>query len=205
MCPDNMLAPNLKPRDIFLAKYEMNSIKTNKGNKARGQPAGTKREKKTKPCFWKPNTVAPKTTVKLTAKVNTKWLVEAKLYGTIPIKLLIKININNVYINGKYICPLLEFIWFVTMLCIVAYRDSWLIDQRLLTTLLKLVAKIFKVNAVKVPIIKYSPILVRERFKLASIGAFKLNIEFISNCSRGLGIVIYKNVVISFLLLEVYI
>jgi hypothetical protein len=76
------------------------------------------------------------------------------------------------------------------MLCIVAYRDSWLIDQRLLTTLLKLVAKIFKVNAVKVPIIKYSPILVRERFKLASIGAFKLNIEFISNCSRGLGIVI---------------
>jgi hypothetical protein len=27
--------------------------------------------------------------------------VEAKLYGTIPIKLFIKININNAYIKGK--------------------------------------------------------------------------------------------------------
>ncbi len=57
----------------------MNSIKTNRGNKAKGQPAGTNREKNTKPCFWNPNIVAPKTIVKLKAKVNTKWLVEAKL------------------------------------------------------------------------------------------------------------------------------
>ena len=57
----------------------MNSIKTNKGNKANGQPAGTKREKNTKPCFWNPKIVAPKTIVKLKANVNTKWLVEAKL------------------------------------------------------------------------------------------------------------------------------
>ena len=42
-----MLAANLKPNEIFLAKYEMNSIKTSKGNKGKGQPAGTKREKKT--------------------------------------------------------------------------------------------------------------------------------------------------------------
>ena len=66
-----MLAANLKPKEIFLAKYEMNSIKTNKGNKAKGQPDGTKREKKTKPCFWNPNIVAPKTIVKLKAKVST--------------------------------------------------------------------------------------------------------------------------------------
>jgi hypothetical protein len=57
----------------------MNSIKTNKGSKAKGQPAGTKREKNTKPCFWNPNIVAPKTIVKLREKVRTKWLVEAKL------------------------------------------------------------------------------------------------------------------------------
>jgi hypothetical protein len=57
----------------------MNSIKTNKGNKANGQPEGTKREKNTKPCSTNPNIVAPITIVKLKAKVNTKWLVEAKL------------------------------------------------------------------------------------------------------------------------------
>ncbi len=50
----------------------MNSIKTNKGNRAKGQPAGTNREKNTNPCFWNPNIVAPKTIVKLKANVNTK-------------------------------------------------------------------------------------------------------------------------------------
>lgn len=74
-----MLAANLNPNDIFLAKYEMNSISTNKGNKAKGQPAGTNREKNSNPCFWNPNIVAPKTIVKLREKVNTKWLVDAKL------------------------------------------------------------------------------------------------------------------------------
>lgn len=62
-----------------VAIYYMNSIKTNNGNKAKGQPAGTKREKNTRPCFWNPNIVVPKTIVKLKANVNTKWLVEAKL------------------------------------------------------------------------------------------------------------------------------
>jgi hypothetical protein len=50
----------------------MNSIKTNNGNKAKGQPAGTNKEKNFKPCFWKPNIVAPNTTVKLSANVNMK-------------------------------------------------------------------------------------------------------------------------------------
>ena len=67
-----MLAPNLSPKETFLDKYEMNSIKTNKGNKANGQPAGTNKEKNSNPCFWKPKKVAPNTTVKLRAKVNTK-------------------------------------------------------------------------------------------------------------------------------------
>ena len=90
-----MLAPNLNPRDILRDKYEINSIKTKSGNKPNGQPAGTKSEKNSSPCFWKPKIVAPKTIVKLRENVNTKWLVEAKLYGTKPIKLLIKINMNK--------------------------------------------------------------------------------------------------------------
>ena len=77
------------------ARYEMNSISTKSGNKAKGQPAGTSNEKKCSPCFWKPNIVAPKTIVKLKEKVNIKWLVEAKLYGIIPIKLFIKIKTNK--------------------------------------------------------------------------------------------------------------
>lgn len=80
---------------MFLAKYEINSIKTNRGNKAKGQPEGTNKEKNFNPCFWKPNIVAPKTTVKLIKKVNAKCEVEAKLYGTNPIKLFTKINKNN--------------------------------------------------------------------------------------------------------------
>ena len=67
-----MLAANLKPREIFLARYDMNSISTNKGNNGKGQPAGTNREKNSKPCFWNPNIVAPNTIVKLREKVNTK-------------------------------------------------------------------------------------------------------------------------------------
>lgn len=81
MWPDKMLAANLNPNEIFLAKYEMNSIRTSKGNKAKGQPAGTNREKNSNPCFWNPNIVAPNTIVKLREKVTTKWLVDAKLYG----------------------------------------------------------------------------------------------------------------------------
>lgn len=90
-----MLAASLRPNDTFLARYEINSINTNKDNKAKGQPAGTNREKNLKPCFWKPKIVAPKTTVKLIKNVKIKCEVEAKLYGTIPIKLLIKINVNR--------------------------------------------------------------------------------------------------------------
>ena len=79
MWPLNILAPNLRPKETFLDKYEMNSIKTSKGNKAKGQPAGTNKEKNSNTCFWNPKIVAPNTTVKLRANVNIKWLVDAKL------------------------------------------------------------------------------------------------------------------------------
>lgn len=72
MCPLRILAPNLRPKETFLDKYDINSINTNKGNKANGQPAGTNKEKNSKPCFWKPSIVAPNTTVKLRENVNIK-------------------------------------------------------------------------------------------------------------------------------------
>ena len=88
-----MLAPNLKPNDTQRETYEMNSIPTNKGNKAKGQPLGTKSEKNFKPCFTKDNIVAPITIVKLREKVKTKWAVDAKLYGLIVIYAIInKLN-----------------------------------------------------------------------------------------------------------------
>ncbi len=59
----------------------MNSITTNRGNKAKGHPAGTNKEKNLNPCFSNPSIVAPKTIVKLHEKVKIKWDVEAKLYG----------------------------------------------------------------------------------------------------------------------------
>lgn len=67
-----MLAANLSPRETLRARYEINSIRTKRGNKPKGQPAGTNREKNSKPCFWNPKIVAPKTTVKLIENVNIK-------------------------------------------------------------------------------------------------------------------------------------
>ena len=52
-----MLAPSLKPNDTQRESYDINSIPTNKGNKAKGQPDGTKSEKNFKPCFLNPNIV----------------------------------------------------------------------------------------------------------------------------------------------------
>ena len=84
-----MLAPNLKPNETQRETYEMNSIPTNKGNKAKGQPLGTNSEKNFKPCLFRPNIVAPITIVKLREKVNTKWAVDAKLYGLLVIYAII--------------------------------------------------------------------------------------------------------------------
>ncbi len=57
----------------------MNSINTNRGNKAKGQPDGTNKEKNVNLFFSKPKIVEPKTIVKLIENVNIKWEVEAKL------------------------------------------------------------------------------------------------------------------------------
>ena len=74
-----MFAANLRPSDTFLARYDINSINTSKGNRVNGHPAGTNKEKNLKPCLLKPSIVAPKTTVKLKEKVNIKLLTIDKL------------------------------------------------------------------------------------------------------------------------------
>jgi hypothetical protein len=71
-CPATTLAPSLNPKDTALDKYEINSIKTNKGKRASGVPAGTNNEKNSNPCFLNPSIVAPKTIVKLIENVNMK-------------------------------------------------------------------------------------------------------------------------------------
>lgn len=70
--PATMLAASLNPKDIFLDKYEINSITTSNGNNASGHPAGTNREKNVSPCFCSPRIVAPRTIVKLIENVKTK-------------------------------------------------------------------------------------------------------------------------------------
>ena len=77
--PLKILAPNLNPKETFLDKYEINSIKTNNGNKPIGQPDGTKSEKNFNECIWNPKIVAPITTVKLIDNVKIKCDVGAKL------------------------------------------------------------------------------------------------------------------------------
>jgi hypothetical protein len=58
-CPATRLANNLTPKEKALAIYEINSIKTNKGTKAKGVPAGTKKEKKCNLCLANPKIVTP--------------------------------------------------------------------------------------------------------------------------------------------------
>jgi hypothetical protein len=77
--PATMLAANLRPNDTARDKYEINSIKTNNGNKPNGQPDGTKSEKNSNLCFLNPRIVAPSTILKLKEKAKIKCEVEAKL------------------------------------------------------------------------------------------------------------------------------
>ena len=57
---------------------------------------------------------------------------------------------NNTYINGKNICPLFGLIWFITILCTVAYILSWLIDQLFRIILLLFVANKLYVKIKKI-------------------------------------------------------
>ena len=184
--PLKILAPSLSPSETFLAKYEINSINTNRGSSTKGQPAGTKRDKIFVPCFWSPKIVAPTTIVKLRKNVRLKCDVEARLYGIIPTKLFSRIKINNAKMKGKKFCPFIAFIWFITILYIVALIDSWLIDQKLASTVLEFVVISFNDRAINAVIDKYSPILVNETWNWSRTGTSKLIKSISSNWSKGL-------------------
>lgn len=106
--------------------------------------------------------VDPNTTVKLRENVNKKWLVDAKLYGIIPTRLCIKININNVYINGKYIWLLLYPIWLNIIPFIVVYIDSLATDHLLFIIFFKNNENIFIDTTIVIPMNRYSPIFVKD-------------------------------------------
>jgi hypothetical protein len=70
-------------------------------------------------------------------------------------------NINKTYIKGKYICPLLGFIWLITILCIVAYIVSWLNAHLLKTTLLFNASTFINIAIILASVI-YNPIDVKD-------------------------------------------
>jgi hypothetical protein len=112
--------------------------------------------------------------------------VGAKLYGTIPTKLFINININNDEIRGKNIWPLFAFIWFITILYTVAYIDSTDNDQLFGVVKLKFVANRYNIIIKQVVINRYNPMLVIAIFTLPNISIFTLNKFLIVNWSKGL-------------------
>lgn len=95
VCPAVRLANNRKPSETDLAKYETNSITTNKGTNARGVPAGTKKEKNLSWCLTKARIVTPKKIVTDNPKQRMIELVIAKLQATLLTKFEIKTKTNN--------------------------------------------------------------------------------------------------------------
>ena len=100
--PATTLANNLIPNEKALAKYETNSIKTNKGTKANGVPEGTKNEKKCNLWIDKANIV---TAIKIVKDKPIDTIIDVvivKEYGTLPVKFAINMKKNKEYIKGKY-------------------------------------------------------------------------------------------------------
>lgn len=95
-------------------------------------PSGENKVKNTNRCKSKPIKDTPNQIIKLTDNVLIKCAVVAKLYGTKPIKLLNNIYTNSININTKKNNPNIIPICPNTILYIVKYIDSVLIDQPLI-------------------------------------------------------------------------
>ena len=94
-------------------------------------------------------------------------------------------NINSEYIKGKYIWPLFAFIWFLTILYIVSYKVSWLIDHVFAVIDSLFFVELFNNNINEVVINRYTDILVRDICKFPKTGASKLIKFLTSNWSNG--------------------
>ena len=77
--PDNILAPNLKPKLILRAILEIISIITKKGTKGKEVPEGINKPKYSNLCLIKPNIVKPIQIVILKLIVNINCALIAKL------------------------------------------------------------------------------------------------------------------------------
>jgi hypothetical protein len=80
----------------------------------------------------------------------------------------------------------LSFIWPTTILCTVAYIDSWYTDQAFDTTLLLLLDKRLIMKTKLPAILKYNPMFVKDIERLPNTGASRLIRFLISNWSNGL-------------------
>lgn len=69
--PAVKLANSRTPKENALAIYEINSIRTNKGTKAKGVPPGTKKEKNLILWIYKPKIVTPIKIVRLSPRLTT--------------------------------------------------------------------------------------------------------------------------------------
>ena len=73
----------------------------NKGASHNGDPLGIKIDKNLSPCFIKAAITTVINNIDASKKVIIIWLVAVKLYGTIPNKFMLNVNINRVKAKGK--------------------------------------------------------------------------------------------------------
>ena len=109
-CPAVKFAASRTPNDTAFIQCDINSIIIKNGANPIGLPAGKNIEKKSALCFTIPIIVTAKNIVKLNPNVTAICAVGVNVYGIIPIKFIIPININNVNISGKYAAPSLPIV-----------------------------------------------------------------------------------------------
>lgn len=167
--------------------YDTNSIGTNKGANAKCIPDGRKNPKKCNLWILRAIILIPIKRVNAKLKVTNIWLVIVKLYGIIPIKLLIIKKEKRKKINGKN-CKPFDPIFFSTSVLLnkktSSKMDCHLVGMTLLFKLIIWKNKIIKLKLNSVKIVEF--VIFKYRFLKWKSGI----IEIISNCSRGVEYII---------------
>jgi len=96
-----MLANSRTPRDTARARYEISSIRTSRGTRARGVPDGTKNAKKWIPCFCSPRIVTPRKIITDRPILTIIEVVIVKPYGMLPLRFAMIMKKNSEYTNGR--------------------------------------------------------------------------------------------------------
>lgn len=75
--------------------YEINSITISNGTRGAGVPAGTKNDRKCRPCFATASAVTPRKIITENPIATITDELNAKLYGTLPNRLPSRIKKNS--------------------------------------------------------------------------------------------------------------